>query len=128
MQITEAHLGYHMASVNADTAERFGYPYRVACEDLIVFRCTGKLYAAQLHDEVVNELLNLLLGKCAVCKVSLRIAVKEGGRTSKGHCSTVLLFYGAEITEVSPLDRFLYVRSRLGNVAAVRSSHLLHHL
>ena len=66
IQITEGHLCYHRTSVNADTAEGLCHPYRIAGKDLVVFRCTCKFDAAQLHDEVVNELLDLLLCECSV--------------------------------------------------------------
>ena len=128
MQVTEAHLCYHVTSVNTNAAQRLGNPYRVASEDLVVLRCTSELYATQLHDEVVNELLNLLLGEGAVPEVSLCVYIKEGGSTSKGHSSTVLLLNCAQIAEVYCLDSFLNVCCRVGNIAAVGCSHFLHQL
>ncbi len=91
VQVAEGHLCHHRTSVNADTAEGLCYPYRIACKDLVVLRCTCKFDQTQLHDEVVNELLDLLLCECSVLQVSLCVAVKECRCTSKGHSSTVLL-------------------------------------
>ena len=117
-----------MTSVNTYTTQRLGNPNRVACEDLVVFRCTGELDQTQLHDEVVYEFLDLLLCKLTGLQVTLCVAVDEGRSTAQRHSCTVLLLNCAQITEVCELDRFLYVGSRLGNVDAVRSSHFLHHL
>ena len=128
MQITEAHLGYHVTAVNTNACQRFGYPYRVACEDLVVLGSTREFDQTQLHDEVVNKLLDLLLGKGTCGKVSLCIAVKEGGSTAKAHCRTVLLLHRTQISEVNRLDCFLHIGGGLGNIAAIGCSHFLHHL
>ena len=93
MQITEAHLCYHRSAVYTNTAKGLCNPNGIAGENLVVFRCTCKFDQTQLHDKVVNEFLNLLLGESTVLQISLCIAVKEGRSTSKGHSSTVLLLH-----------------------------------
>jgi len=44
-------------------------------ENTVVLRCTGKFYAAQFHDELVDDLLNLFLRECTLTKVALCIDV-----------------------------------------------------
>ena len=82
MQITEGHLCYHVASVNTYTAYRFSYPGRIAGEQLVVFRGTGKFYKAQLHNKMIHEFLNLLLCIASFCQIALCVDVNKGGGTS----------------------------------------------
>ncbi len=128
MQVTEAHLSNHRTAVNANTTEGLCYPYRITSENLVVLRCTSKFDQSQLHNEVVNELLNLLLCESTVSQISLSVDIKESRCTAKGHSSTVLLFHCTEVAKISSLNSLLYVSSRFGNVTAIRSSHFFHKL
>src|SRR5699024_10124820 len=119
MKVTVGHLCNHRTSVDSHTSDRLCYPCRVSGEQCIVFRCSRKFYKTQLHNEVVDEFLNLLLCECAVCKVTLSIDIEECGSTSKGHCRTVLLLDCSKVSEIQPLNRFLYIFSRSGNVKSV---------
>ena len=123
MQITIAHLGNHVATVGAHAAQAFGDPGGIAGEDVVVIGGTGELDQTQLHNEVVNELLDLLLGEDAVAQVTLGIDIEEGGGTTKAHGGAVLLLDSGEIGKVNSLDRFLNVRSGLGDIAAVNTRH-----
>ncbi|MNM85886.1 hypothetical protein D3C81_980250 [compost metagenome] len=53
----------------------------------------------------------------------MHIDVEEGRYTSQGHSSTVLFLDCSQVAEVYPLESFLSIVSRLGNVESVSSSH-----
>ena len=55
----EGGLGNHRAAINTNTTNGFSDPLRVSREKLIVFRSTSKLDHTKLHNQVVNNLLNL---------------------------------------------------------------------
>ncbi len=75
---------------------------------------------------MVNKLLCLFLCKSSVLKVSLNIDIKECGDTSNTHCSSVLSFDRCKISKVQPLECFLCILSRLGNIKAIDLSHFFH--
>ena len=91
----------------------------IAGEQVLVLGGTGELDHAELHDEVVDELLDLLLGEGTVLEVALSVDVDEGGGTADGHGGAVLLLDGSQVGEVHPLDGLLGVGSRAGDVEAV---------
>ena len=124
----EVVLGDHVASVSAEACHLEGSPYRVAGEQLVVGRNTGELDHAELHYEVIDELLCLLLGELALVEVTLDVDIEEGGHTAYGHCSAVLGLDGGEVAEVQPLNCFLCVVRRSADVVAVGLGHLLHSL
>ena len=64
-----------MSSIYSDSTDRLCYPGRISGENTVVLRCTGKFYAAQFHDELVDDLLNLFLRECTLTKVALCIDV-----------------------------------------------------
>ena len=125
MEVTEGVLCYHRSAVNAHTAEGLSYPLRISGEEGVVLGSSCKTNETELHDEVVDELLSLLLGEDASLEVSFEIDIEECGCTSEGHSSTVLILYSAKVAEVKCLNSFLSCCSRLGDIAAVDLSHLL---
>ena len=128
VQVTEAGLCNHGSAVNTHTADGFGNPLRVAGEQCIVFRCSCELYHTQLHDEVVDKFLSLFFCQDALLHISFNININESRSTAKAHCSTVLILNSTQITEVQPLDSFLSVGSRLGNIESIPLSHSLQSL
>ena len=77
---------------------------RVAGEELVVRRDTGELNHTELHDQVVDELLSLILGKSALVQVAQDIDVEECRDTAYRHRSTILSLHSSEVTEVQPLN------------------------
>ena len=55
----EAGFGNHRAAINANTTNGLSDPLRVSGEELVVLRSTSKLDHTKLHNQVVNNLLNL---------------------------------------------------------------------
>ena len=55
----EGGLGNHRAAINANATNGLSNPLRVSREELVVLRSTSKLDHAKLHNQVVNNLLNL---------------------------------------------------------------------
>ena len=125
VQITVAHLGDHVTAVGAHAAQALGDPGGIAGEDVVVIGGTGELDQTQLHYEVVNELLDLLLGEYAVAQVTLGIDIEEGGGAAKAHGGAVLLLHGGKIGKIDGLDGFLDVGGGLGDIAAVDAGHRL---
>ena len=113
-----------MPPVDAHAADGLGHPGGVAGEQLVVLRGAGEFHQAQLHDEVIHEFLDLLLGVAALGQVPLRIDIDKGRGPSQGHGGAVLLLDRGQVAEVGPLDRFLYVCGRLGNVKAIDLAQL----
>ena len=75
---------------------------------------------------MVDELLSLSLSQGAVVEVTLDIDIEECRNSTDGHCSAVLGLDSSQIAEVCPLNSLACVCSRLGDIAAVGSSHNLH--
>ena len=124
MQVAVAHLGDQVTAVDGDAADGLGNPLRIAGEELVVFRRAGELDHAQLHDEVIHHLLDLLLGEQAAAQVALGIDIQERRGAAQGHRRAVLLLDGAQIAEIQPLDRFLHIARRAADVKAVAGGHL----
>ena len=117
-----------MSAVHTDSADRLRHPGRIPSEDGVVLRRTCKLHAAQLHDKLVDDLLDLLLCERSFLEIALRIDVEECGGTSKAHCRTVLLLDCCKVGKIYRLRRFQHVVRRLGNVTAVNLCKLFQHL
>ena len=115
-----------MTAIHSDTTNFQSSPYRVTGEQLVVRRNTSELNHSELEYEVVDELLSLSLSQSAVIDVTLDIDIEECRDTSDGHCSAVLGLDSSQIAEVCPLNSLACVCSRLGDIAAVGSSHNLH--
>ncbi len=75
---------------------------------------------------MVNKLLRLFLGNRTVLEVALDVNVKECRDAADGHCGAVLRLDCGKVAEVQPLEGFLGVLCRLGDVKAVHCRHLLH--
>ena len=125
MEPAEAGLGNHRAAINANTTNGLSDPLRVSREELVVLRSTCKLDHTKLHNQVVNNLLNLRLSEGTTSKIALCIDVQEGGVTTNGHCSTILLFYGCKVTQVEPLNSLFEVLSRAAQIKAINLTKLL---
>ncbi len=73
---------------------------------------------------MVNHFLCVLFGDFACFQVTFDVGIQEGGYTTEGHCCAVLRFNRCQVTEVSPLDSFLSVGRRTGDIATVFRCHL----
>ncbi len=124
MQETIAHLGNHVTAVETDTADGLCDPCRVAREKLVVSRCSKEADDTELHDEVVNNFLDLGLSHRAVLQFLFRVDIEEGGNTSERHRCAVLLFNNAEVAEVQPLNGLSEVSRSTRNIEAVALRHL----
>ena len=117
---TERGLGDHRTAVIAEAGVGPGRPVRVAGEDRIVVLGTQEAHDAQLHDDVVDELLGVGLGDLAGLEVALDVAVEEGGVAAEGHGGAVLGLDGGQVAHVGPV-----LDLRLGEVVAVRHGVLV---
>ena len=79
----------------------------------------------QLQDIVIHEFLNLFFGVGAVRKVSLCVDIDERGGSADGHRRAVFFLDACQICKVGPLDRFLDILGRSGDIKAVAFCHLL---
>ena len=83
MEIAEAVLCNEVVTVNINASDRLCYPCRVAGEERIILGSTCKFYDTELHDEVVDKLLSLLLSDETALEVALDIDVEECRSTSE---------------------------------------------
>ena len=74
---------------------------------------------------MVNNLLNLGLSEGATSKITLCIDIQEGGVTTNGHGSTILLFNSSKIAQVEPLNSLFEVLSRTAQIKAINLTKLL---
>ena len=74
---------------------------------------------------MVDELLSILLGECAFVEIALDIDIEERRDAAHRHSGTVLCLHCTEVTEVEPLHSLASVCSRLRDVEAIDSSHVL---
>ena len=114
-----------MSAVHADACDTFGNPHRVSAEQLVVFTGSQMSGNTQLQDIVIHEFLDLFFGVGAVRKVSLCVDIDERGGSADGHRRAVFFLDACQIREVGPLDRFLDVFRRSGDVEAVAFCHFL---
>ena len=119
-------LGHHAPAVLSHASDFQGRPDGVAREEGVIGRNTGEFDHAELHDEVVYELLSAFLSEDAGSEVAVDIDIKEGRDTANAHGGAVLGLDGSEIAEVEPLDSFFGVISGLGDVEAIGGGHFLH--
>ncbi len=110
---TEVVLRHHVTAVLTDTCHLECCPYGVTREELVVGRNTSELHHTELHHEMVDELLGILLGEGALVEIALDIDIEECRDTAYRHGCTVLCLHGTEVTEVEPLHSLACVRSRL---------------
>ena len=116
---TEGGLGDQRTAVVAETGVGPGRPVRVAGEDVVVVLGTQEAHDAQLHDDVVDELLGVGLGDLAGLEVALDEAVEEGGVAAERHGGAVLGLDGGQVAHVGPLHGFLGGLGRTGQIQAV---------
>ncbi len=87
---TERGLGDQRTAVVAEAGIRPGRPVRVTREDVVVILGAQEADDAQLHDDVVDELLSIGLGNLAGLEVAFDEDIEERGVTAEGHCGAVL--------------------------------------
>ena len=126
VQEAEVVLGNHGTSVLAHATHFEGGPHWVAAEELVVRFNTGELDHAELHDYVVHQFLGFAFGEGAVLEVAFDVDVQEGGDTAHTHGGAVLGLDSGEVAKVEPLEGFVGVGRRFGNVEAVACGHNLH--
>ena len=126
VQEAEAVFSYQRAAVQAHAADGFGGPNRVAGKEFIIFRCAQEAHHAQLHHQMVDQLLRFALGNQAGFKVAFDENIEESSHAAKRHSSTVLRFHRCQIGEISPLHRFTGIGGRAGNVKTIAGSHFFH--
>ena len=81
---------------------------------------------AQVQHEIVHDLLRLGLGQDAGLEIALKVDIEEGGGAAEAHRRAVLLPDAREVGKVQPLDGFLGIFCRTGDVKAVRRGHFDH--
>ena len=116
---TERGLGDHGAAVVAEAGVGPGRPVRVAGEDGVIVLGTQEADDAQLHDDVVDELLGTGLVQRAVLQVTLDVDVEEGRVAAEGHGGAVLALDRGQVAHVGPLHGFLCGLGRAGQIQAV---------
>ena len=91
------------SSVLAHAADSLGYPHGVAAEQLVIFGRSQVTRQAELHNEIVQDLLRAILGEKSVFNIALKVNIKESTHASQRHCRTVLFLDCSQITKVCPL-------------------------
>ena len=119
-------LGDHGTAVVSEAGDGERGPDRVAGEQLVVSGDTREFDHAELHDEVVDDLLCVGLGDEAVAQIAFHVDIEERGNASDGHCGAVLRLDGGEISEVGPLDGLAGIGGGTGDIESVGSCHFLH--
>ena len=112
MQEAEIISGHHVTAVHAKARNLQGCPDRITGEQLVVGRDSRKLDHTELHDQMVDQLLSLLLGDLSGSKVSADIDIQEGGNAADGHCRPVLGLDCSQVSEIEPLDSLMGILSR----------------
>ena len=125
MQITERVFGYQRTTVQPHPADHFRGPNGVAGEQRIKFRCTQEAHHTDLHDEVVDQFLRLLLVEHTSFEVTFNIDIEERCGTAQRHRPAILRFHRRQVSEVEPLYRFLRILRRARDVEAVFRRHFL---
>ena len=93
---------------------------------MVVFGRAQETNHTQFHHQMVDKLLRLGFGNHTVFQVALDVNVQERRHAAERHGGAVLRFNGGKVGEVSPLDGFLRIFRRAGNVVAVRGGHFFH--
>ena len=123
LQHTEGAAGHQRAAVFAHTADGFGYPGGVAGEQAVVLGGTDETHHAQLHHELVHELLDFGFRDGAGGQVALEVDVEEGGYTAQGHSGAVLFLHCGQVAQVGPLHSLAGVGGGAAQVAAIALAH-----
>ena len=125
VQIAEGVFGHQRTTVQPHPADHFRRPDWVAGEQRIKFRCTQEAYHTDLHDEVIDQFLCLLLIEYASFKVALNVDIEERCRAAQRHRAAILRFHCRQISEVEPLHRFLRILRRARDIKAIFRRHFL---
>ena len=118
-----AALGHQRATIQIHSADAFGCPVGIAAEQRIIVGRTEEPDDAELLHQLVPELLRPCFVEKAVLQVALDVDVQEARDAPDRHRRAVGFLDRAEIGEVSPLERFLRIRSGLRYVVTVELCH-----
>ena len=125
VQHPERVLRHERPPVLAHAADGFRHPGRIAGEQRVVFRRTDEADDAQLHHELVDDFLQLLLRDRSRLEVAFEIDVEEGRNAPERHRRAVLLLDRGEIAEIRPLHGLAGIARGTPELAAVAFSHRL---
>ena len=75
---------------------------------------------------MVDQFLCLVFCEDSFFDITLNVDIQECRNTSDAHCSTVLCLDCCQISEVQPLNCFVGISCRSGDIISVDLSHLLH--
>ncbi len=78
----------------------------------------------QLDDQIVQQLLHAGLCDGFFPQVAFKVNIQKGRNASDAVCRAVLFLLAAQISKVEPLNRFVGIFRRAGDVAAVFRCHL----
>ncbi len=112
MQVAEAVFGHQRASVQTHASNHFRGPDRIAGEEGVELRRAQEAYHADLHDEVVDQLLGLNLVQPSCLHVAFNVDIEERGRAPQRHRAAVLGFHCGKVGKVDPLHRLLRIHRR----------------
>ncbi len=118
-----AALGHQSASIQIHSADTFGCPIGIAAEQRIVVGRTEEPNDAELLHQLVPKLLRPRLVQNTGLEVALDVNVQEGRDAPDRHCRAVGFLDCAQIGEISPLERFLRIRSWLRYVVTIEFCH-----
>ena len=125
MQIAESIFGHQRTAIQPHPANHLRGPNRIAGKQRIKLRRAQKTDHADLHNEVVDQLLRLLLRQLTGTQIAFNINIQKRRGAPQRHCAAVLGFHRRQIGKIEPLYRFLRITGRAGNIAAVLRGHLL---
>ncbi len=125
VQVAERRFADQRAAIQPHPADHLRRPDRIPREQRVELRGAQEAHHADLHDEVVDQLLGLDLIQPPCLHVAFNIDIEEGGRAAQRHRPAVLRFHRREVGEVEPLHRLLRVHGRTGDVVSVACRHLL---
>ena len=124
MQEAEAVLRHQRTAIDADAANRFGHPGRVAREQRVVVMRPQETHHAQLDDQVVHQFLGFRFGHQTFLDVAFDVDVEERADAADRHGGAILLLDRGQIAEISPLDRLVRIARRLRNIETIALGHL----
>ena len=105
--------GHHRSAVESCARDLQCRPDRIAGKQLVVARDARELDHAELHRQVVDQLLRLLFRQRALAQVALDIDVQEGRDAADAHRRAVLRLDCCEVAKIQPLNGFLRVAGGL---------------
>ena len=112
MQVAEAVFGHQRTAIQPHAANHFRGPDRIAGEERVELRRAQETYHADLHDEVVDQLLGLHLIQPSCLHVAFNVDIEERGRAPQRHRPAILGFHCGKVGKVDPLHRFLRIHRR----------------